>query len=182
MWKPLSVVSLCAVAALAGWNYFGVYHPVSSALKEDVRNEKVSIAVYRQYGVSPSTIVFDVREVKPEAALADVTRTLFKGAEALKERRFERVVLAHEGHAKFYLEGEYFQELGKRFSYDNPVYLLRTLPENVHKLDGTKAYGTWTGGILGVLGRQLEDLNAFGAAWLVDTEAIEKARAIANER
>lgn len=69
-------------------------------------------------------------------------RALFQSAAALKESRFGRVVLEYEGTPKFYLEGEYFQTLVREFGTNNPLYLLRTLPENVYKLDGTKAFGT----------------------------------------
>jgi len=66
----------------------------------------------------------------------------------------------------FTMSGEDFTELGS--SYDgseNPIYLLRTLPEKLHRPDGTAAFGSWEGGWLGVMTRQLEDLTAFGVAW-----------------
>jgi hypothetical protein len=42
---------------------------------------------------------------------------------------------------------------------------MRTLPENIHQLDGSAAYGTWTGGLLGVWGKQMEDLGKFSEDW-----------------
>ena len=175
--KRLLIGILAVVAVVAGfgvWNYFEVYGPVSKRLTQDERNRKVTIWVYRQYGVSPSTIVFDLRNANEDAAALDVTRMLFQGAESLKESRFERIVLAHRGEAKLYLEGQYFQELGKRFETENPVYLLRTLPENVHRLDGSKAYGTWTGGLLGVLGKQMDDLGSLAQDWFLRDMAAGK--------
>ena len=160
--------------ALAAWNYVGVYGPVSTKLAEDMRNNKLSIWVHRQYWVSPTTIVFDLRGASEEAAALDVARALFQSAEGLQEHRFERVILAHRGEAKLYLQGEYYQDLGQRFKTENPVYLLRTLPENVHKLDGSKAYGTWTGGILGVMGKQMEDLGTMAEDWYLRDMAYRK--------
>jgi hypothetical protein len=153
------------LAVLGAWNYFGVYGPATSAMAKDARNETLSARVHRQYGLSPSTIVFDLRDLKEEGASTDVMRALFQSAEALKDSRFERVVLAYEGTPKFYLQGEYFQTLGKEFGTNNPMYLVRTLPENVYKLDGDKAFGTWTGGLLGVTMKQLEDLNELAKQW-----------------
>ena len=40
------------------------------------------------------------------------------------------------------------------------------LPEQLYLPDGTAAFGSWTGGWLGVLGRQIEDVNTFGQAWM----------------
>jgi hypothetical protein len=165
---------LAVVSGLGAWNYFGVYGPVAKRLAQDERNLKVTVWAYRQYGVSPSTVVFDLRGVNQDAAALDVTRALFQGAESLKETRFELVILAHLGEAKLYLQGDYFQDLGQRFKTENPVFLLRTLPENVHKLDGSKAYGTWTGGLLGVVGKQMEDLGSMAKDWfLADMAALK---------
>lgn len=159
---------LAVVLGLGAWNYFGVYGPVSKRLAEDERNQKVSVWAYRELGVSTSTIVFDLRGANDDAAAVDVTRALFQASESLKDSRFERVVLAHRGEAKLYVQGEYFQTLGQSFNKQNPVYLLRTLPENVHKLDGSKAYGTWTGGVLGVFAKQMEDLSSMAKDWYLE--------------
>ena len=53
------------------------------------------------------------------------------------------------------------------FGTQNPVYTLRTLPENIRNLDGTHPYGTWTGGWLGVTSRQMEDLKQFSNDWFL---------------
>ena len=44
---------------------------------------------------------------------------------------------------------------------------MRTLPENVFKMDGTAAFGTWTGGWLGVVGKQMEDFSEFHKQWYI---------------
>lgn len=169
--KKLAAVILLFLTlglGLAAFNYVGVYGPVSKRLAEDPRNEKVDVWVYRENGVSLSNVVFDLRHVGDEAAPADIFRTLFQAAEALKESELERVVLAHAGKKKFYLTGEHFAEIGGSFKGQNPMYLLRTLPEKVHKLDGSKAYGTWTGGLLAVVGKQMEDLSTFSKDWYLE--------------
>jgi len=158
-------VLAAGLAVLGSWNYFGVYGPASSAMAEDSRKEKLSARVHRQYGLSSSTIVFDLRNLEEDGSTTGVMSALFRSARALKDSRFERVVLSYKGRPKFYLQGEYFQTLGNDFGTNNPIYLLRTLPQNVYKLDGTKAFGTWTGGVLVVATKQLEDLNELSQQW-----------------
>ena len=47
----------------------------------------------------------------------------------------------------------------------NPVYLIRTLPEKLYKPTGEGAFGQWTGGLLGVLGKQMDDANTAAKQW-----------------
>ncbi len=164
VWKFVAGVGV-VVASLVIWNVVGVSYPVSARLAQDARNEKVSLWAYHQYGVVPSVLVVDLRGVNPDAAAADVLRALFQSAEGLKDKEFQRVVLAHRGTAKLMMEGTHFRKVGQEFKDQNPIYTMRTLPENIHKLDGTAAYGTWTGGWLGVMGKQMEDLGQFSQDW-----------------
>jgi hypothetical protein len=159
------VVALCAVGL---WNYFGAERPIAKRLSQDDRNEKVSVWGYYRYGLVPSTLVVDLRSFTEQAAMVDVLRALLQSAEAHKADRYDRVLLAYKGTPKFQLEGAYFQRLGAEFETQNPVYTMRTLPENVFKLDGSPAYGTWTGGMLGVLNKQMEDLKQFSQEWYLD--------------
>jgi hypothetical protein len=48
------------------------------------------------------------------------------------------------------------------------MYMLRTFPENVYSLNGNIAYSEWTGGILGVTSRQMEDLNDLANKWFIE--------------
>jgi hypothetical protein len=45
---------------------------------------------------------------------------------------------------------------------------MRTFSENVFKLDGTAAYPKWTGGLLGVLSKELGQFNEFHKAWYIE--------------
>lgn len=147
------------------WNYVTVSHPVASRLSEDPRNAKVSLWVYHQYGVVPTVPVVDLCRINDETTAVDVLRALFQCAESLKDTKFERVVLAYRGSAKLMMDGAHFDKVGQEFKHQNPVFTMRTLPENIHKLDGSAAYGTWTGGLLGVFGKQMEDLGKFSEDW-----------------
>ncbi len=135
---------------------------VSAELAKDPRNNGMVVRVKRTL---TDTLTLDV-SVEENKAPIDVVRVLFQTADALKNEEFSKVMLAARGTEKFYLEGPYFQELGREYSSgQNTVYMSRTLPEHVRKPDGSAAFGTWTGGILGVTGKQLEDLNDFCRTW-----------------
>lgn len=100
--------------------------------------------------------------------LAKLARSLEQAghdAERKKDQSFERVVLSYKGSSKFQLEGSYFHTLGSDYEFQNPAYTLRTLPENVYELDGSPTFGSWTGGLIGVVGKQMEDLNQLHARW-----------------
>ena len=153
--------------ALGGGYYFyarAVSGPVATALAGETGADT---PVYRRHWISGDEIVFDIRSVDGSTSMADMTRRLLKAAEALKEWRFSRVYLAYRGDERFYLEGAYFKQLGEERGFQNPVYTIRTMPENVHNLDGSPAFGQWTGGVIGVLGRQMEDVNEFHRRWWV---------------
>lgn len=161
-------VALAAVLAVGAWNYFGAQRPVVEALAKDVRNEKLTLWAHYRYGVQPDTLVLDLRGFSPEAAHVDIMRAVLHSAVAMKDERFEHIILAYKGTPKFQLEGTYFHTLGIEYEQQNPVYTLRTFPEHVFRLDGKQAYATWTGGWLGVVGKQMEDLNQFAKDWYLD--------------
>lgn len=170
--KTMGATLLVAVVVLA-WNYFAVFSPAVANIEKDKRNKDLSVWVYYRFALNPNVLVFDLRSIKGEVAPLDVMRALLQGAEALKEKSFDKVILAYEGKDKFYLEGAFFKNLGLEFGTQNPIYTLRTLPQNVRRLDGTSAYGTWTGGLLGVVARQMEDLSQFSKDWFLTDALLE---------
>ena len=156
-----------ALAAIALSNYIFVQRHLSGVINADERNRGISAYAHYKYFVVPSSIVFDLRKLSDESSPADVTRVLLQFSETLKDRTFSDVTLSHSGRPKFLLQGEYFKTLGIEYGTQNPVYTMRTFPENVQKLDGTAAFGNWTGGWLGVVGKQMEDFNEFHKQWYI---------------
>ena len=142
--------------------------PANSVLNEDSRNAGVDTWIHYEYFINPGTLVIDLRDVDLDKSTTDVFRVLFKIAEKFEGRNFNKVYLSSKGTKKFYIQGAYFEELGTSYSYQNPIYLLRTFPENTFLLDGTKAYSTWTGGALGVMNKQMEDLNELAQDWFME--------------
>jgi hypothetical protein len=148
-------------------NYILLNRPVQGALAADSRNASFELRAHYECYVTPTTLVLDLIKVE-SAAPIDLFRGLFQSAQALEERgrSFERVVLARAGRPVFFMKGSDYLEVGRAFrAGENPVYLIRTLPEKLFSPNGTAAFGTWTGGWLGVLGRQMEDANEAGSSW-----------------
>jgi hypothetical protein len=171
--RPLVVVGLVvSLILIAGggvytWNYVGLQSPMNEVLAGDSRNEGISVSVHHEYYLSPSTIVFDVQNIGSGRSRADMFRVLLQFASKMKGESFDKVLLASAGTVKFVLDGDYFKQLGQEFGTQNPVYTMRTFPSRVKRPDGSVAYGEWTGGLLGVASKQLEDFGNFFDRWLV---------------
>jgi hypothetical protein len=166
LWKwSLAVLAILLVA-------FGLYqhrYAVNRLADQAIAGETgAQTVVHRRDWIGGNDLVFDIRSVDGEMSMADMTRRFLKTAEALKDTEFDKVYLAYQGNEKFYLQGSYFKQLGEEREFQNPVYTIRTLPEHVYALDGTPAFGTWTGGWLGVMGKQLDDSNEFHKQWWVN--------------
>jgi hypothetical protein len=146
------VVAACAFGALAGlavWNYVWAYRPVAQELAQDARNDRVALCAYYRWGVAPSQVVIDLRDVSPDASTLDVLRPIFASARALQAGHFDQVVLAWRGRARFTLAGDDFRWLGELYDVQNPAYSERSFRQHVLRLDGTHVYGPRTGVLLG---------------------------------
>lgn len=166
LWVGLAVAFL----ALLVFN-LSVGAPVAMRLAQDARNGGITLVAYRSLAIQPQEITLDVWDVSGDSAPLDLFRVLMQSAEALKGRSFSRVTLAHKGRAVFRLEGRDFRELGEAYSSgENPLYLIRMLPERLKRPDGTAAFGSWEGGFLGVLLQQMTDANRFAAWWATGAE------------
>lgn len=141
---------------------------MNNTLNNDTRNKGISVWVHYKWFINPFELKYDVRDVSKDNSTLDVNRVMLQFSERIKEQKFKKVYLSYRGEDKFYFNGDYFQKLGKDYEFQNPIYTLRTIPENVYSLDNSKKYGTWEGGMLGVLGKQLEDLNSFAKDWYLD--------------
>jgi hypothetical protein len=175
--KRLGLVLLGAVlvvAAIYVGNLVYVGHPVRSALETDVRNGGVSLSAHLEYWLLPNRLVLDLREIQGDKAALDLWRVLLQAAGALEawDRHFEAVLLVRAGDPVFLMSGSDFTMLGSEHrAGQNPVYLLRTLPEKLRRPDGSAAFDSWTGGFLGVAMKQMEDLNSAALSWITgDTD------------
>ncbi|WP_425990593.1 hypothetical protein [Brevundimonas sp. TWP2-3-2] len=153
------------IAVVAAFN-LTVWIPVAQALGDDNRNDGFGIHAYRTALIHPRDITLDLMSVD-QVATIDLARGLFQSAAALKDREFGQITLARAGKPVFVMSGADFKTLGKSFAAgENPIYLVRTLPEKLSLPNGQEAFGTWSGGWLGVLNGQMQDVNSFGPAWV----------------
>lgn len=164
--KALGFIFL-VIVCLAAFNYFTLQRHMINVLKDDPRNEGVKVWVHYKWFINPSELKYDLRGISGENSALDVNRVMLQFSEKIKDKQFNKVYLSYRGKDKFYFKGSYFQNLGKEYEFQNPVYTLRTMPENVYTLDGDLQYGSWTGGWLGVTSKQMEDLNQFSKDWFL---------------
>ena len=155
-------------ALVLGANYYFIHRTLLSVIESDVRNKGVKVVAYYEYLVSPKTLVFDLRDVEGEKSPLDIFRVFLQFSAAQKDHEYELIKLSFRGDSKFILKGDYFKKLGDEFGTQNPVYTIRTFPEHLFRPDGSAAFGVWTGGLIGVLGKQMEDFNEFHREWYVN--------------
>jgi len=156
---------IVAIGGIYAINYTQLQSKMNTVLKEDYRNSGIDVSVHYSSYVSSSTLVYDLKTVSGSNSPADVFRVLLQFANRIADKKFNTVELCFKGKAKFKLDGDYFQTIGKEYSLQNPVYTMRTFPENLKFPDGRRAYSEWTGGWLGVAKQQLEDFNDFHKKW-----------------
>ena len=170
--KTISAIALSAAAVIFA-NYFTLHRHVASVVSDNPANKGIDVIARYQWLVNPSVVVYDLRHVSGDKSAADVTRVLFKFAEKLKDHEYKKVVLSYRGTEKFYIDGAHFKTIGTELATQNPIYLIRTLPENLRKPTGEEAFGTWTGGWIGVMSKQMEDFNSFNQQWFIN-DAVSK--------
>lgn len=163
----LASAPVLVAAVIWGINLALVGNPVSSALEADSRNSGYTIHAHYGYYVDPTTLILDLSDASHASAI-DLFRGIFQSADALhgRGRTFRKVVLANRRKEIFLMDCVKFDALGSEFGNgENPVYMIRTLPENLLLPDGTHAFGRWEGGVLGVLTRQMTDVSEVARAW-----------------
>jgi len=166
-WRYAIIPAILLFGAVWVVNYLMIGQPISEKLSSDPRNSGYSISAHFQYYVDPSILVLDLRSVSAAAPL-DLLRGVFESAEtmSLSGHQFSRVVLERSGSPIFFLSGADFVTLGREYAGgQNPVYLIRTLPEKLYTMSGRSAFGRWEGGLIGVLGKQMEDVAQAAREW-----------------
>ena len=161
------LVIVLAFLGVLFFNYVIVEKPLQRVLTADPRNQVVKARAHFDGWVDSKTLVFDVTDVSGKATRMDVFRSFLQYAEAMKERHFTKVILACRGANKFTVDGNYFQQLGQEYKAQNPIYTTRTFPLRVTAMDGTKPFSEYSGGILGVLQKGLEQFTEFSDQWYV---------------
>ena len=165
VWMKIGIAAVALAVGVAGTNFARVQVHASEVTKY---SDDVTIAAYYQMGVVPDVIVFDLWELGYGESAASVLGRFFAFAEEMKDREFREVHLAHRGKTKFVLRGRDFREIGRDHAFQNPVYTIRTFPEKLYTPSGRPAFSTWTGGMIGVLGAQMNDINEVADDWFLN--------------
>lgn len=168
MKKHFLLPILIAVFTIAGCST--LQPKMKEVIKEDLRNDGIEISVHFKNYVDSSTIIYNLKSISDDKSMADVFRVFLQFAEKTYSSSTETntLELQFRGKTKFKITGDYFRMLGEEYSWQNPVYTMRTFPENLMNPDGSDAYPEWTGGWLGVMGKQVEDFNDFHKKWWLD--------------
>ena len=101
-WKKILLGAAALAATLGAVNYVRLYQPAQAALKN---TDTIIVASYYRFGVIPDAIVFNLRNVGPDASTASILGRFFSFADELKDREFREVRLAYKGQTKFILDG-----------------------------------------------------------------------------
>jgi hypothetical protein len=137
-----------------------------SKLERCESKDVVSIRVSYSDLFSTDTILFDLRDgASSGARRIDPVHLLMQFADKLDLSTVQRVVLARNGQSRFYVAGSDLQRLAESYAGGGRVWAFNNLPASVRRMDGTRAFDEWTGGWLGVLKQQTEDLNSFITEW-----------------
>jgi hypothetical protein len=163
----VALLVMLLVSGVWAFNYLSVNRPLQRVLATDSRNKVVTAQAHFSNWIDPNTLVFDLTSVSPSATRMDVFRAFLQYAERLKDRHFTKVILAAGGESKFTLDGGYFQDIGKEYSTQNPMYTIRTFPIHLAAMDGSKPFSEYEGGILGVLQKEMEQFTEFSDRWYV---------------
>lgn len=161
------IAILVVVAGIQAYAHINLQAPLNSAIQSDARNNGIKASASYSGWLPGSAIVFDLTEVSGTNSPADVFRVFLQFAEKQKTKTYSQVILAHKGTKKFMIEGSYFKTLGQELDGQNPVYTIRTFPEHVFDLSGKQAFANWTGGVLGVVSKQMEDFTEFNRRWFI---------------
>jgi diphthamide synthase subunit DPH2 len=97
-----------------------------------------------------------------------VFRVLLQYAKELKDHQYQLIILAAYGKKKFVVSGDYFQQLGREYNTQNPVYIIRTFSHHVSTMDGATPFPEPNGGLLLVLKEEMEQFNQFNRLWYLD--------------
>jgi hypothetical protein len=126
----------------------------------------VEADAYYEKAFSSDVVVFDLKEEASDTARRiDPVHLLMQFSAKVDLYSIKRIVLAQEGQRIFYIDSSDLRQLANSYDGGGRVWAFNHLPERVCTMSGQKPYGTWTGGWLGVLGEQAEDLNDLIERW-----------------
>lgn len=137
----------------------------------DPRNEGVDFTIRTSWW--DDDIGLDIDDVSFDKAMTDVQRVLFMALERVADRDYDRFLLLYEGDARFFLDGKTAREIGKEYSWQNPIALMRKFLPELQTTEGHKAYPRLNDSLLGGTMEAIENMKRFHRDWYLEAELAE---------
>lgn len=163
--KRLSLIAIITIAVIYFYNFYTLMQPMNEVINNDKRNTGIEYSVHYKYYISTSDVIVDLTQIASTNSPMDVFRVLLQYAHIMSDKTFNNIYLSHQGKVKFILKGDYFKRMGLEYESQNPMYTMRTFPENLYLPDGKNAFSKWSGGLFAVLKNQMNDFNKFHQQW-----------------
>jgi hypothetical protein len=111
-------------------------------------------------------IVFDVRSCKGDSRLIDPLHLLLQFGRKIRNESFSHILLAAGGTEVYRLNKSDLDELTDQYELGGRIWAFNHWPERLRKPTGERAFESWSGGLLGVMNGQIEDINMALKTWL----------------
>lgn len=167
------LVMLLVVGALVGGGYYFAYASpsgfVHAALRE--RLDRCSSAnlfdVHVRYGspIERDEIVFDLQDPRADARKVDLIHLVYQFAYEAKDLSWDHLVLSARGNDVYLMQRSDVDPLADEYTTGNPLYSIRKWPSILRNPDGVSAYPEYEGGLIGVLGAEMDDVNQALDRW-----------------
>jgi hypothetical protein len=154
------------ILLLQGYAYVTLKAPLAKALGSDSRNRSIDASAYYRYNIPFGSVVLNIDDIGSDTKNVDMMRVMLQFAQSQKHSNHDWLILSCRGKEKFMIRGSHFKTMGVDYGSENPMYTMRTLPENVYRMDGRRAYPVWEGGALGVMAEQRKNFSEFTTEWL----------------
>lgn len=164
----LILLAGCTVGGVWMYNETTLQKPLQRMLVADPRNHVVRAKAHFDGWINTHSVVFDLTDVAGDSSQMDVFRVLLQYAREQKDHPYQHIILAAYGQKKFVVPGEYFQQLGREYDTQNPIYIVRTFSHHVSAMDGEEPFPEPDGGMLWVLKEEMEQFNDLNKRWYLD--------------
>lgn len=138
---------------------------VERMIEIDSRNDGINISICYEDIDNKDVIVYNFLDISGKKSRTAVFRYILQSAKELKDMSFKKVVFAHKRTQKFFIDGDYYKQLGEEYGWQNSNYTNRTFPSHIKNMDGTNAYENYSGMTNDILLQQSKDNIDFHDNW-----------------
>lgn len=137
--KKLIFVGTPLVAALVGYsaNLIVLQEPVNDIINKNASFQGMNVSAHYQYWIVPGVVVYDLKSLGVKQTPLDVHTAFLEFAKTLRNKRYERVELSHQGVTKFSIDGDSFRRLGEEYAKKNFDYVLYSFARLFRPENGT---------------------------------------------